>query len=150
VTDTLLQARALAAQLLDTAERRAPAPRDLLLVGDVLLLQLSELLGLWFGADGVQALFARAINRASTEHPMLAEVRSAPLEGCHLDGVRSRSRIESPEALREALLHLLTTLLALLARLVGEDLVLLVVRQVGTEDADRGRPPIQPRKGVDE
>lgn len=128
-----LAARAIAAE-----EGGHPAPGDPVVAGERVLERLREQLLLWFGPDGVHALFARAINRASVAHPMLANVRPSPHDGRHLDRLASPAHAAGAEDAREALLALLATLFALLARLVGHDLVQLVTAQIwpGTAGQD--------------
>jgi hypothetical protein len=98
--------------------------------GEQVLGRLREQLLLWFGPDGVHALFARAINRAAAVHPILADVRASPHDGRHLDRLTSPAHAAGAEDAREALLVLVATLFALLARLVGHDLVQLVTTQI--------------------
>lgn len=119
---------ALAVRALAAEEGRGGCV-DPVIAGDRVLARLRDQLLLWFGPDGVYALFARAIDRASAVHPVLVDVRPIPQGGRHLDRVGRTVRGDRTECLREALVVFLATLFALLARLIGQDLVVLVTNQ---------------------
>jgi hypothetical protein len=149
MTDTVSPEYALAMRALAAEEMRGAAGP--VTAGDRALARLREQLLLWFGPDGVHALFARAINRAAVVHPLLADVRPIPEEGRHLDRLASPvPAAEREEYVREALVMLLATLFALLGRLVGHDLVVLVTSQIWPTDGGRDDRHTEPRSRIRE
>ena len=125
---------ALAARALAAEELGLTGSGDPVAAGERALARLRQQLLLWFGPDGVHALFARAINRAAVVHPMLAAVRPSPHDGRQLDRLIHRPSATGDDDAREALTMLLAAVFALLARLVGSDLVELVTTQIWPED----------------
>jgi hypothetical protein len=142
---------AFAARALAAEEEAPGGAADPMAAGERALGRLRGQLLMWFGPDGVHALFARAINRAATVHPMLAAVRPTPENGRHLDRVACMAP-EGPAAAdaREALLVLLATLFALLARLVGHDLVQLMTTQIWPLGAGQDDRPTETRSRIRE
>jgi hypothetical protein len=149
MTDTVSPEYALATRALAMEERRDDAG-DLLTAGDRALGRLRDHLVLWFGPDGVRALFARAISRAAVVHPVLEGVRPNPHDGRHLDRIGAPVPAERVEYVREALIMLLATLFALLSRLVGPDLVVLAANQIWPADGGQDDRQIEPRSGIRE
>jgi hypothetical protein len=149
VTDTVSPEYALAMRALAAEEMRGGA-LDPVAAGDQALRRLREQLLLWFGPDGVHALFARAINRAAVVHPMLVDVRSVSHDGRHLDRLPRPVPAERAEYVREALVMLLATLFALLGRLVGHDLVVLVTNQIWPADGGKDDRQTEPRSRIRE
>jgi hypothetical protein len=149
VTDTVSPEYALAMRALTTEASRV-ASGDPIAAAEQALARLREQLILWFGPDGVQALFARAINRAAIVHPVLADVRPAPHNGRQLDRIPTPVPPERIESVREALVMLLSTLFALLGRLVGHDLVELVTGQIWPPDGGQNDRQAEPRSRIRE
>jgi hypothetical protein len=149
VTDTVSPEYALAVRAL-TMEARRGGTEDPVAAGERTLARLREQLMLWFGPDGVHALFARAINRAAVVHPMLADVRPIPQDGRQLDRIHSPVSPDRVEYVREALVMLLATLFALLGRLVGHDLVVLVTNQSWPADGGNDDRQTEPRSRIRE
>jgi hypothetical protein len=149
MTDTVSPEYALAMRALATEERRDDSG-DPVAAGDRALGRLRDHLMLWFGPDGVRALFARAISRAAVVHPILADVRPSPQDGHHLDRIATHVPDERMEYVREALVMLLATLFALLSRLVGHDLVVLAANQIWPADGGRDDRQTEPRSRIRE
>jgi hypothetical protein len=149
VTDTVSPEYALATRALAMEESRGD-PGDPVAAGDRALGRLRDHLVLWFGPDGVRALFARAISRAAVVHPMLAEVRPSPQDGRHLDRIATPAPGERTEYVREAMVMLLATLFALGSRLVGHDLVVLAANQIWPVDGGRDDRHTEPRSRIRE
>jgi hypothetical protein len=149
MTDTVSPEYALAMRALAAEEHRG-GRIDPVIAGDRALARLREQLLLWFGPDGVHALYARAINRAAVVHPMLVDVRPIPQEGRHLDRITNPVPADRVEYVREALVMLLATLFALLSRLVGHDLVVLVTNQIWPADGGRDDRQTEPRSRIRE
>ena len=139
--------RTLAELVLACERARHAGAADSLVAGEEALRLLSERLILWFGEDGVRALMARAINRASVNYPVLADVRPAPLDGRQLDRLGDGDGADASESLREALVELLRNLFVLLSRLLGIDLVSRLVSQVWPESADASDDTSEMRTG---
>ncbi len=78
----------------------------------------------WVGTHGSLVLFTRALAEARSEHPMLATLsvrtRSEPV----LDGVPESIQTHGAAATADALESLLVTLIGLLGRLIGDDMVM--------------------------
>jgi hypothetical protein len=148
MTDTVSPEYALATRAL-AAEESQGNSHDPVAAADRALGRLRDHLVLWFGPDGVRALFARAISRAAVVHPMLAEVRPSPQAGRHLDRIVAPEPDERAEYVREALVMLLATLFALLSRLVGHDLVVLAANQIWPDGGQDDRQT-EPRSRIRE
>jgi hypothetical protein len=125
--------RALAERVLACERNRQSASTDSVLVAEEVLRHLRARLVLWFGEDGVRSLVARAISRAETDHPILADVRPAPLDERQLDRLSAAEERE----VHEALVELVGTLFTLLARLLGMDLVSRTIYQIWPEAASQ-------------
>ena len=91
----------------------------------------------WVGMKGSLALYNRALIQARSEHPLLTgiTIRSEPAPG--LDGVPEMIRTGGAAAAAAALESLLLTLLGLLGRLVGDDMVVRLV-EPGVRDEPLG------------
>ena len=125
--------RTLAEQVLACEQARHASAAGLMVAGEEALRLLRARLVLWFGEDGVHALVARAINRASVNYPMLADVRPTPLDGRQLDRLGEVTAAGGSEPVRDALVELLGTMFVLLSRLLGIDLVSRLVSQIWPE-----------------
>lgn len=77
----------------------------------------------WVGDTGCAALFERAHRSARTAHPALADIRIRPGTQPHIDGVPEASRTEGTDPTVAGLEALLRTVLELLGRFIGEDMV---------------------------
>jgi hypothetical protein len=91
----------------------------------------------WFGAVGYHALLTRAVAEAVAEHPVLRSVRIGAPSAPSLGGVADAARAHGAGAVTDAIAAVLTALIALLGRLIGEDLAVNLISQVMT-DAARG------------
>lgn len=90
---------------------------------------MSENLSRWVGVDGSTALFARAIAEAKLEHPALSNVRYSRHSSVCLDGLAESAQIHGSRAAAEGVTAVLTALIELLGRLIGEDLAIRLVEQ---------------------
>lgn len=135
--------RQLTRRLLD----RAGGPDDAADAGAAAALDASELayreLCRWVGTNGCLALLARALADARAGHPVLEEIRIANRSEPGLEGVPECVRKHGAAATAEGLEMLLVTLLELLGRLIGDDMVMRLVEQVVQD-----RTPDDPRTGV--
>ena len=108
------------------------------LAGDQLLGRMNEYLRRWFGPDGVDALLIRALDRTRREHPALAKVKPRERGTLSLSSVAHDDPAAWPSAVAdavviEAVIALITTVFALIARLVGDDMTLRLVAQIWPE-----------------
>ncbi len=81
----------------------------------------------WVGSDGTRALFARALAEARAEHPPLAGISVGARSEPGLEGISESIQGHGDKATAAALEALLVTLLGLLGRLIGDDMVLTLV-----------------------
>jgi hypothetical protein len=104
--------------------------------GERVLHQLQERMIRWFGPDGVDALFIRALERTRVRYPIMSLVRhDAPsalsLAGM-IDGMNDgpSSDESSAEQVTEAIVALIAMILALIGRLVGDEMTRHLVGQI--------------------
>lgn len=82
-----------------------------------------------FGPYGYHALLSRALVRARVDHPVLAAVRiRAELEPA-LDGLVDGAQAHGVEAVTEGMAAVLTNVIELLGRVIGEDMAVSLVNQ---------------------
>jgi hypothetical protein len=79
------------------------------------------------GFMGSRALLARALSRAQTEHPVLRGVSISSRSDIGLDGVARAARSHGASGVVAGLETVLSALFALLARLLGVDMVARLV-----------------------
>jgi len=91
--------------------------------------RVSANLSRWFGTDGTNALFARAVVRAQAEHPALANVRYSRQSAVSLEGLAESARIHGAAAAAASVAAILTALIELLSRLIGQDIAMRLVEQ---------------------
>jgi hypothetical protein len=126
--------RALAEHALTVEEGRSTTGEPVH-AAERVILSLRDRLMLWFGPDGFQALLGRALHRAQAQHPSLGVVRALEGDDHPLYELHQREVAAEPVS-REALLDLITTMLEVLTRLVGADLVKRLVHQIWPDGAD--------------
>jgi hypothetical protein len=134
LTDSSVRAYELALRLL----RREGASDSsgctvVIAAADRVLRRLQSELGRWFGAEGFHALLLRALDRARVGNELLAGVR-IPLDGgdaeAHLlDGLFDGLRQEEPTAVLDATAAVVAATIALLGRLVGDDMAARLLQQ---------------------
>jgi len=95
----------------------------------------------WFGIDGTNALFARALVQAQADHPALANVKYSHQSDVCLERLAESARIHGANAATEGVAAMLTALIELLGRLIGQDIAMRLVEQsVPAEAPDDARP----------
>jgi hypothetical protein len=97
--------------------------------------RVSANLSRWFGIDGTNALFARALVRAQADHPALANVRYSRQSAVCLERLAENARIHGDDAATEGVAAMLTALIELLGRLIGQDIAMRLVEQSVQADA---------------
>ena len=99
------------------------------------LRRLQEHLLRWFGPDGLDAMHSRALATAREGHPALTHVRIEPRREARLTELAASAHAYPPAEVADALTALIAATLALLSRLIGDDLVRRLVQQAWPEDA---------------
>lgn len=118
-------ARELASQLL-TRETPTPLGADTTAAADRVCRRVSNDLARWIGSDGCRALFARALAAAQAggNHPVLETVRISSGSVYCLDGLTEGALRHGVAAATEGAAAVLSALIELLGRLIGDDMVL--------------------------
>jgi hypothetical protein len=81
------------------------------------------------GAGGCNALLARALARAETNHPTLKDVRRLKGNDVQLDGVVASVETHGIAAVTAAIEALLAAVLDILTRLIGEEMAMRVINR---------------------
>jgi hypothetical protein len=97
--------------------------------------RVSASLSRWFGIDGTNALFARALVQAQADHPALANVRYSRQTSVCLEGLAENARIHGADATADGVAAMLAALIELLGRLIGQDIVMRLVEATVPADA---------------
>lgn len=103
--------------------------------------RLAEALARWFGPYGYHALLTRALAEASVRHPVLAAVRVRDPLTPVLDGLDEALETNDPDAVLEGVTAVVAGVIALLARVIGEDMALRLVEQSMDGPAPNGTSP---------
>jgi hypothetical protein len=90
---------------------------------------LSDELSRWIGREGCRALFARALAAAQADggHPVLDLVRVSTGSVSCLDGLAEGAARCGPDAATAGATAILSELIELLGRLIGEDMALTLL-----------------------
>ncbi len=97
----------------------------------------------WVGVDGSRALFTRALAQARDEHPVLENILLAPRPDSALTGVDEAAQAHGEAATVAALEWVITALVSLLGKLIGDDIALKLISRasrVAARDADNSAP----------
>jgi hypothetical protein len=95
----------------------------------------------WTGADGCHALFLRALMETRGVHPLLTALRIRIDAEPRVDGIDEAVRARGMEATAEALEAFLVTVVELLSRFIGEDMVItLMERSAAGAEAGSANP----------
>ena len=97
--------------------------------------RVSANLSRWFGIDGTNALFARALVQAQADHPALANVRYSHQSAVCLERLAESARIHGANAAADGVAAIFTSLIELLGRLIGQDIAMRLVEQSVPADA---------------
>jgi len=123
-------ARELALRVLALESGARARPEDAVAAAERVIELLHQHLARWFGGDGFHAILARAVDRARVEQPALAAIRVVQQGELHVEGLTEAARAHDAETMHEALVTLIASLLSLLGRLVGDDLVSRLTHQI--------------------
>ncbi len=137
MTDVSHRERELARQVLASEGREKDDglecfdASEALSAGDRVLRKMCDHLSRWFGAEGFDALLARALNRTKPKHPIVALVLRAPRDNGPTRGFIDQTvHIEDATALMDGLVAIIASLIALLSRLLGEEMAVHLVEQI--------------------
>lgn len=128
------------------ADRREPvgqdAPRNSVSDGvaiEVRCRQITTSLREALGPDGCSALLARALARCEAEHPVLKQLRGPDDRELELEGVSTAVAQYGVVAVKAAVDALVTSLVEILGRLIGEDMALRLIDVEGRDLGKTGR-----------
>jgi len=96
--------------------------------------RLQEHLLRWFGPDGFHAVLSRALATARKDHPALSHVRIEPRSEARLTELATNAQTYRVAELHDALQALLAAMIALLTRLIGDDLVRRLLQEAWPHD----------------
>ncbi|MEJ7810614.1 MAG: hypothetical protein WKG32_09430 [Gemmatimonadaceae bacterium] len=119
-----LTTRETTQRLIAREQASGRAPRDATASAERVVRRLSDELARWFGPYGARALLTRALDHARAEHPALAGVRVGQRPVPALDGLA-----DSAHGGAAAAVEVLAALVALLERLIGDELATNLVEQ---------------------
>jgi hypothetical protein len=129
--------RELTRHLLGRAASRGDAPDSALRTVQQACELTYRALARSVGTAGARTLLTRAIAQSRAEHPILKEIRVGAQPEPGLEGVTELEQAHGAPLAAAALEAVLETLLALLGRLIGNDMVPRLVEldePVGTQD----------------
>ena len=135
-------ARELARQILarDLARVEAPTAASAAAAAEAAIHRISDNLVRWVGADGSQALFARALSLAQAQDQSLTVVPPPARSALLLDGLAASAEPHDADSVVAGVVLILSNLIELLNRLVGNDLTLRLVETSGVPGPDGARP----------
>ena len=137
-------ARDLAHQILerDLAGVEKPTPVTVAAAAELAFQRLSDNLVRWLGPEGSHALFTRALALAQAENRALRVVPPPARSALFLDALAANAEPHEVGVVTEGVVMIMTTLIELLTRLIGEDLTnRLVAETAPGRFADSTRPP---------
>jgi hypothetical protein len=111
VTDTSLYVGELARHLLaheigDGTEVKGLPSVQVVAAGERIFHRLHEQLAQWFGSDGYEALFARALERTRRSHPVLDTVTRYSPGTNYLESIDAHALAASPEIVADGIVAL--------------------------------------------
>jgi hypothetical protein len=107
--------------------------------GERVLQRLQGDLTRWFGPEGVDALFMRASDIVRASHPIMAGVEHRGLGQFCLSGIvgaeagHAASAESNGDEVTEGIVVFIATIIALIGRLVGDDMAHRMIRQMWPE-----------------
>lgn len=142
-------ARDLAHQILarDLAGVDKPSPVAVAAAAELAFQRLSENLVRWLGPDGSHALFTRALALAQAQNRALKVVPPPARSALFLDALAANAEPHDTDAVMDGIVMIMTTLIELLTRLIGEDLTARLVAETAPGQVTGGaRSPSAERK----
>jgi hypothetical protein len=110
------------------ASHHSGAPADVSAAVGRLCSELATVLGRWIGADGFRALLQRAYAIARTPHPVLDGFSC--LGGKQTESTAVAVQMHGAEEVAAGIVALLTALIELLGRIIGEEMAMHLVAQI--------------------
>jgi len=138
-------ATAAARRLWARAADGASTPVEFGAAADRMSAQLRESLGRWIGGLGYVALLERALVQARAEHPLLEDVAGNGNDAPVIAAAMREQGAEGPSA---DLVALVTELVELLGRIIGNDMAVQLVDRI-TRPSPRGIVSTETRGGRD-
>ena len=132
-------ARTLAGEILAGELDGARSAAETAAAAERVFQRLSENLVRWVGADGSQALFARARSLAQTRSDALRVIPPPARSALFLDALAANSEPHDAAPVIEGAMTILTALIELLTRLVGQDLALKLLTETNSTSPSSGR-----------
>ena len=123
-------ARELARRLVARAAAQSDTQRGAALAAHAACERTFRELTRSLGQSGAHALLTRALAQARTEHPLVGNIRIGAQSDPGLAGVPDIVEAHGAPAVAAALEAVLETLLGLLGRLVGDDMVAQLVEHI--------------------
>jgi len=117
-------------------------PAQLATAASALCAQLRSGLGSWIGPDAFETLLQRALDRAAAAHSALASIKA---QGGSLDGLGPAAEAHGPAKVRAGVLAVVTALIELLSRLIGEEIALRLVQPSSQDGRQRAEPQAKGR-----
>jgi hypothetical protein len=129
VTPRSAAATDAAQRLWARAAGNSSAPEDVAAAAERMCTQLRAGLGRWIGAQGYRVLLERALSQTRPEHPALGGLSClAEYEPVTAAAVRA----QGPGDVAAGLVAFVAALVELLGRIIGEEMAVRLVEQVGT------------------
>ena len=116
----------------------APTPINVAAAAERAFHRVSNRLTHWVGPDGTQALFARALALAQARDHSLKAVQPPARSALFLDTLAENAEPGDGAAVLNGVSLIMTTLIELLTRLVGEDLAVRLVAEAATGQSPDG------------
>ena len=141
-------ARAVALQMLgrEFAGVETATAADAASAGERVFAAVSVSLMQWIGPDGSQALVTRALGLAQAHRPALKAIPPPDQSALVLQQLAATVDPQDTNAVMDAAAMILTTLIELLGRLIGND---LAIRLIGHDSPDRGAAHPRPGAGME-
>jgi hypothetical protein len=102
-------------------------PEEVVAAADLLCARLRTELGRWVGADAYRVLLDRALGLARVEH---AALRHLSCLGDDKAATTNAVQTHGTAEVRDAILTLLTALIELLGRVIGDEMAVHLVEQI--------------------
>lgn len=129
MTPTSLPERDLARRLLSREASGSDDPATWVAAGERVFVRLHAQLAYWFGADGLEALLGRAMDRAGVPQRATGEPATPPRRESAVDVIAATTRSMPSREGADAVEMILTAFIELLGRVVGPDMAERLVGQ---------------------
>jgi len=125
---TSSSAKSVALRLWARAASGTAVPEEVAAAVELLCTQLGTALGRWIGADGYRVLLDRALGLARVEN---AALRDLSCLGGDEAATRKAVQTHGAAEVGEAFLTFLTVLVEILGRIIGDEMAVHLVEQIG-------------------